>query len=123
MSRKQTSHLILGQKGESEAALYLEQKGVWILERNFRCKLGEIDIVGLTDHFLVFIEVKTRKRNGTNTSPLISLTQTKRRKLRRLGEFYRIQKRILDKQPRFDAIGITYQNEKQFCIEHIENAF
>jgi len=123
LPRKQSPRLLLGIKGETAATDYLRQRGYAILERNFRCKIGEIDIIAFLDEFLVFIEVKTRKSTGTDINPLISLTKAKCSRLRRLGEYYRIQHRLLDKQPRFDAIGITYRDEEVFSLEHIENAF
>ena len=123
MQRKSSKTLLLGNKGEEDASLYLIKKGIQIVERNFRCRIGEIDIIGFIDEYVVFVEVKSRKRSSLKIDPLISLTKVKRHRLRKLGEYYRTQKHLLHKQPRFDAVGITYQDENRFSIEHIENAF
>ena len=114
---------LLGQKGEDIACQHLIDKGLSILERNFRCKMGEIDLICQKDEFLVFVEVKTRKPSKEMIHPLISLTRTKCSRLRRLGEFYRVSSDMMSKQPRFDAIGIIYRSDTDFTLEHIENAF
>lgn len=112
----------LGVKGESQAASYLAKKSYRILNRNFRCKLGEIDIVAENDEFLVFVEVKSRS-DRSNVSPLISLTSKKRIKLRQLAEFYISKFEMYHKQPRIDVVGVTFFNDGTFYLEHIENAF
>ncbi len=123
MQRKTSKTLLLGRRGENDASLYLEKKGMQIIERNFRCKIGEIDIIGLIDEFLVFVEVKSRKASNLQISPFLSMTRVKCHRLRRLGEYYRTHRHLLQKQPRFDTVGITYQDGDSFSIEHIENAF
>ena len=112
-SSKKTS---LGKKGEELASRYLEKQGVKIIERNFRCNIGEIDLIGLIDEYLVFVEVKSRAEADVFVNPLISLTKAKCNRLRRLGEYYRTRFHLLHKQPRFDAVGITYQKGDNFSI-------
>ena len=113
----------LGTLGEDAAADFLKKKGYKIIERNFRCKYGEIDLIVTKDEFIVFIEVKSRKANEQKTSPLISVTSAKKEKLRLLGSFFLQAKTIQSRQPRFDVIGITFQKNNQIDLEHIENAF
>ncbi len=113
----------LGILGERIAADFLREKGYFIREKNFRCKIGEIDLIADQDEYLVFVEVKSRYAGKTNISPLISMTKAKCRKLRILGEVYLAQKKILKRQPRFDVIGILFQNKDHYTLEHIENAF
>lgn len=113
----------LGAKGEQTAADFLKQKGYYIRERNYRCKQGEIDLIAEVKEYLVFVEVKTRYASQPKINPLISVTKAKCKKLRLLGKIYLEQKRIKDRQPRFDVVGITFQSDKDFQLEHIENAF
>jgi putative endonuclease len=113
----------LGRIGEQTAADYLIERGYRIRERNFRCRFGEIDLVAESREYLVFVEVKARLAAKRPISPLISLTRRKRERLRAIGEVYWHQNKLWDRQPRFDVIGITFTGERQFDLEHIENAF
>lgn len=111
----------LGNLGEDTAADYLAEQGYDILYRNFRCRIGEIDLVVAKEEFLVFVEVKTRKNDQVN--PLISITQRKQKKLLDLARYflaYEWKKEM--KQPRFDVISVTF-NGSQSRVEHIKNAF
>ncbi len=109
--------------GEDLACLHLDKNGYHSLVRNFKCKMGEIDLVGRISEYLVFVEVKTRRMSSTGVDPLLSITASKRRKLRKLGEFYLVTHRLEHLQPRFDVIGIDYNSEEDFSLNHIENAF
>ena len=109
--------------GEEIATTIMHQKGYQILENNYRCKIGEIDIIASNNEYLVFIEVKTRTVGKTIVDPLISITQKKRQKLKNLGMFYVQQKSIYHKQPRFDVITIKLLKDNKHTFQHIENAF
>ena len=109
--------------GEEIATTIISQKGYQILENNYRCKIGEIDIIASNKEYLVFIEVKTRTVGKTIVDPLISITQKKRQKLKNLGMFYVRQKSIYNKQPRFDVIAIKLLKDNKHTFQHIENAF
>lgn len=113
----------LGQRGEEDACAFLEKRGIQIVDRNFRCKMGEVDIVGIEREYVVFIEVKARKATTQKISPFISITPQKCRRIRRISELYRLKKKMLHRQPRFDVIGITYESEQDFTVEYIQNAF
>jgi len=113
----------LGSQGEAIAASYLVNKGYAILDRNYRCKLGEIDIIAGVDEYLVFVEVKTRLKNKMEIDPLISITRYKQQKLRDLGTFYIQQKSIYTMQPRFDVVAISLETVTNYQLRHIENAF
>ncbi|MBU3917445.1 YraN family protein [bacterium] len=113
----------LGVLGESIAADFLKEKGYFIREKNFRCKIGEIDLIADRNEYLVFVEVKSRYAGKMNISPLISMTKAKCKKLRILGELYLVQKKLLKRQPRFDVIGISFQDKEHYTLEHIKNAF
>ncbi len=123
MSRRSFDSQTLGKTGEQKAAKYLMNSGYRIRERNYRCRYGEIDIVAEISEYIVFIEVKSRIETSEKINPLISVTKAKQFRLRNLGEIFLKHRKITDYQPRFDVIGITFSNEDQFELEHIENAF
>ncbi len=111
----------LGREGEREAERYLKKKGYRILERNFRIKGGELDIVAEKDGEIVFVEVRTRE-NDFFMDPIFSITPKKRRSLRRAAEVFLLAKG-LDLCPcRFDIITVLKKG-RSVKIEHYENIF
>jgi putative endonuclease len=92
--------------GESIAARHLERLGYRIRTRNFRCALGEIDLVATKDEYLVFVEVKTRSE-PTAYHPTFAVTAAKRERVRQLGELYRDQEGLGALQPRFDVVAVV----------------
>ncbi len=111
-----------GHRGEELAAAYLSQLGLEIVERNYRCRWGEIDIICRRGTLVVFVEVrsKTTDRFGT---PEESINRTKISRIRRTAMDY--LRNNLEGQPvkmRFDVIAVTFQDDKG-SINHIEGAF
>ncbi len=111
----------LGEAGELLAANFLAQKGYSIIQRNFRCKVGEIDIIASDGNYLVFVEVKTR-RSLNYGSPVEAVDIRKQQQIYRTALFYLQQNAIDNQDIRFDIIAITMMDEKP-AIEHIVNAF
>lgn len=107
----------LGRRGEDRALEYLRGLGYHIVERNFRCKLGEIDIVARDGSTLVFVEVRTR-RSARFGSALDSVGRTKQLRIARLAAAYATMRRPRFESCRFDVIGITRDR-----VEHIRDAF
>jgi putative endonuclease len=109
---------VLGRSGEQAAAEYLESAGLRILDRNWRCKDGEIDIVATERHVLVICEVKTRTglRYG---SPLEAVGRAKRARLRRLAVQWLNAYGVRFDQVRIDVIGLVSEGAGGFTIEHI----
>lgn len=101
---------------EELAANYLSSMGVEILERNYRCRLGEIDIIGVDRDSLVFFEIKYR-RGETFGTPFDAIDIRKQRRIINVAKFYLVT-HSTDKYIRFDAVGITGDD-----IEWIKNAF
>ncbi len=97
--------LLLGKKAEEIAAAWLEAKGMHILERNYRCPLGEIDIIGEMGEVLVIVEVRSRS-SAIRGTPAESVGCRKQQKLRRLAAYYRQRKNIENKPCRFDVLGL-----------------
>ncbi len=108
---------IVGVKGEIVAANYLKQKNYKILQMNYVCNVGEIDIVAQTQDTIVFVEVKTR--NSTKFGlPREAVTGYKQNKIRLVASVYLQKFKQVQVPIRFDVIEIL--NDK---INHIENAF
>ncbi|SFG40650.1 putative endonuclease [Desulfotomaculum arcticum] len=110
----------LGIQGEDIAAQYLQKKGLVILERNFRCRLGEIDIIARDGDCLVFIEVKTRSSDRFGLAQ-DSITRQKIYKVRRLAQAYLAQRSFSGLNVRFDVVAVN--SAREIKVTHIENAF
>ncbi|MBR1736352.1 MAG: YraN family protein [Firmicutes bacterium] len=106
-----------GNDGEERACGYLKEKGYEIIERNYRCLGGEIDIIAAFGGYIVFIEVKYRE-NDEMGLPREAVGVRKQKKIRNCALEYIGENEINDMDFRFDVIEILGEN-----IEHIENAF
>ena len=115
------SRIDLGKKGEELAAGFLKKLRYKILEKNFRCKFGEIDIIELEGKTLVFIEVKTRLSLAYG-SPQTSVTPKKKAQLTKIAFFYLQLNRLFHREARFDVVSIELDSGKE-RIELIRNAF
>jgi putative endonuclease len=99
-----TEKQVTGQHGEDEALAYLQRQGLVAVERNFRCKAGEIDLIMRHGDTLVFVEV--RKRADTrHGGAAASITASKQRKLLRAAQFYLLRFRM-PPACRFDVVAI-----------------
>ena len=119
----------LGALGERLARQHLERAGYSLVERNYRSRRGEIDIVAIGRGALVFCEVKTRIAGGRSgpTGPLDAIGRAKRRRLRLLAREW-LAERERDRphagEIRFDAIGVTLDARGGLvALEHVEGAF
>ncbi len=111
----------LGRKGEDLAASYLRNLGWEIVERNYRTRLGEIDLVCRDHDAIVFVEVKTRA-SAEFARPDESVTQHKQAKLRRLVEEYLMKHNLESSDVRCDVLGVTLKGRHPE-FEHIVGAF
>jgi len=109
---------VLGRQGEQLAVEYLQQAGFRILDRNYRCAEGEIDIVAAERRTLVVCEVKTRSGVGFGT-PIEAITRQKRIRLRRLAVHWVIAHGVLFDQLRVDVVGVLKSPSGDFEVEHI----
>lgn len=115
----------LGALGERLAAKHLEGKGYRILERNFRCRMGEIDLIALRGSDLVFTEVKLRK-DASHGEAREFVTASKQRKLLMTAEYYLSARPWAQElQARFDVIEVyaPQGTEENSTICQLENAF
>lgn len=97
----------LGERGEALAEEHLRRLGYRIVERNYRCRLGEIDCIAVQDSTLVFLEVKARRTTDYG-GPLEAVDRRKRRKLTLLARYYVAQKGLEDTPRRFDVVGVWF---------------
>jgi putative endonuclease len=110
-----------GQAGENTAADFLTGNGMKILDRNFRCPPGEIDIIAKDGQAIVFVEVRTRQAKGFRT-PEESITFRKRTRLIRAAQWYLKQRKLYNLSARFDVVTIRWNGENPE-INWIVNAF
>jgi putative endonuclease len=109
---------VLGKAGEQAAVEYLESVGFRILDRNWRCAEGEIDIVAADRHVFVVCEVKTRSGTRFGT-PLEAVGRTKLRRLRKLAVLWLNAHGIRYELVRVDIVGLVYEGTGGYTIEHL----
>lgn len=108
----------LGKEYEDFAVKYLESRGFRILERNFRCRNGEVDIIARDGGTLVFAEVKYRSTERMG-NPLETVNREKQRRICRSARYYMMIKHLPEDTPcRFDVIGILGSE-----LRHVRDAF
>ncbi|GAB7027017.1 YraN family protein [Geotalea toluenoxydans] len=112
----------LGEVGESIAVTFLKGLKYTIIERNFRCKCGEIDIIARDGKTLVFVEVKTRRTNAFGV-PQLAVTPFKQRQISKTALTWLAQKKLQDAGARFDVIAILQPDHAVPEIDHIRDAF
>lgn len=109
----QKTSLQIGYEMENLACHYLEQQGLQLLLRNYRCKMGEIDLIMRDNQLIIFVEVKYRRQTRFGSS-LEAIDMQKRAKLVRTAEYYLLRNRINSTcQIRFDAITIEHVDHQR----------
>ncbi len=111
----------LGSAGEEAVADWYETAGYEVLDRNWRCRTGELDLVVTRDRVVVFCEVKTR-RSGTFGAPVEAITFTKRRRLRTLAAEWLAHCRPGRCEVRFDVASVR-PTGAVLAVEVLEDAF
>lgn len=112
----------LGNWGEKLAVEYLQKQGYVIIESNFYCRYGEIDIVAKEGPVWCFVEVRTRKSNSFGRG-FESITAVKRTHITKTAIFFLNQRRLDDAPARFDVVSIDFYTGTDYKIELIKNAF
>jgi putative endonuclease len=110
-----------GKRGEELAAAYLAEAGYRIIERNYRCLFGEIDIVAEEGETLVFVEVKSR-RSDAYGDPQLAVGHEKQKKISRIAMNYLSERRLRHRPARFDVVAVKLLPAGH-RIELIRNAF
>jgi putative endonuclease len=111
----------LGRRGEALAAEELRARGLEIVERNFRCRAGEIDLIAMDGGTLVFVEVRSRRGAGAGT-PLESVDGRKQARVTRVARQYLAARGHGERDVRFDVVGIRFDAEPPL-VEHVVGAF
>ncbi len=111
----------LGKKGEEIALRFLKKNGYRILQKNYVCKMGEVDIIAREKDTFAFIEVKTR-RSTTFGPPQLAVDQRKQGQLSRVALYFLKEKRLEEVKARFDVVAILL-GPKGEEIELIKDAF
>jgi putative endonuclease len=112
----------LGRRGEELACERLAAAGLRIVERNWRCRSGEIDVIAAGPDLLVFCEVKTRRGNGYGT-PAEAVTTAKRARLRRLAAAYLAAVEHPPCRVRFDVVAVQWRRGWAPVVDHLEAVF
>ena len=112
----------LGRRGEDLAVAYLEQRGLVVLSRNWRCRDGEIDVVLTDADRLVVCEVKTR--SGTRYGePAEAVTRRKARRIRRVARAWLAAHHVRWCEVRFDVVAVLAEPGRPVTVQHYEAAF
>lgn len=114
---------MLGSEGEAGALRLLQRHDYRIVERNFRCPLGEIDLIAEEAGTVVFVEVKARAATDFGT-PFEAISPHKQRRLARLATWYLARRRWLDRPCRFDAVSVMVEPDGRVAkVELLRDAF
>lgn len=111
----------LGKKGEELALRFLKKQGYHIIDRNYICKLGEMDIIASEKDTLAFVEVKTRTSTAFGP-PQLAVNSSKQRQMSKVALNFLKEKRLEDVKARFDVVAILL-GPKGEKIELIKDAF
>ncbi len=103
------------------AERYLKKKGYRVVERNYRCPVGEMDLIALDRRVIVFVEVKTRSDDRFGV-PLEAVHLYKQQKMVKTAQFFLAEHRLHNRDARFDVIGISLTGQNP-VVEHVVNAF
>ncbi len=125
LSDENKTAVSIGASGEETAVKILKKHGYKILEKNYRTKMGEIDIIALDGEYTCFVEVKLRK-NDDFGSPGDFIDERKQQKIIKTAQYYAVEKGIYDSPMRFDAVLINAdfsKKNRKFEAEVIKDAF
>ncbi|GAA4247887.1 YraN family protein [Dactylosporangium darangshiense] len=111
---------LVGGFGERVACRYLVSQGLVLLDRNWRSRAGELDVVARDGDDVVFVEVKTR-RSTRYGQPIEALVPAKVRRLRTLARMWLAANDIRGEQVRFDVVGVLVS--RSVAVQHVRGAF
>lgn len=114
---------LLGNYGEALALRAYQAAGYTLLEKQYRCSLGEIDLIFRKDNLLFFVEVRTKTSSAFGTAEE-SITPQKSKRIRRVSEYYMIHKGMTHLQPQYDLVTIRIdKGKKKAWLSRIAKAF
>ncbi len=112
----------IGEKGEQLALAFLSSQGYVLLEKNFRCRLGEIDLIMQDGETVVFVEVKSRSGRSWGM-PQEAVCPRKRAKIRRVAQYYLLLKKITEASVRFDVVAVDFFQWERPVVNHLKGVF
>jgi putative endonuclease len=113
-----------GKIGEEEACRWLKEQDYCILQRNWRCRSGEVDIIAAREELLIFVEVRSRSSHSGFGTPQESVDQRKMQQVRSTAAVYLQMTGEHTRQIRFDVIAVMMNHDGEILsINHLENAF
>jgi putative endonuclease len=112
----------VGAYGERLASRYLQAAGLVLLDSNWRCREGEVDLILRDGDDVVFCEVKTRRSDAYGT-PAEAVAPAKVRRLRRIAACWLAERTVRPRQVRFDVVSVLPQTRGASVIEHVRGAF
>jgi putative endonuclease len=117
-----TDRAVLGGRGEQRAAEHLVSLGYEIIERNYRCRYGEIDLIAKEGGDLVFVEVKSRRSNSFGF-PSEAVDRRKQEKLIKTAQRYVVERSLGEVDSRFDVVEVNFTNGCPVQVHVIKAAF
>lgn len=121
--KRQPARDTLGDRGENLAARHLRNLGYRIITRNYRCPLGEIDIVARDGTTLVFVEVKTRAYDDQGISPEDQVNNVKQHQITKAAKYYLGRYGTVQPAARFDVVAVVWPDNRDPLIRHTPHAF
>ena len=112
-------HLVTGARGEALAVRYLENKGFVILDRNWRCREGELDLIATDRRVLLICEVKTRTSDNYGT-PGEAVDDAKAGRIRRLARRWRAEKGVGYADTRYDILAVLWPRGRKPQVNHLK---
>jgi putative endonuclease len=112
----------IGAYGERLASRHLQAKGLVVLDRNWRCELGEVDLVLRDGNAVVFCEVKTRRSDAFGT-PAEAVVPAKAERIRRIAARWLAEHSVRPRVIRFDVVAVLPQVRGAAVVEHLPGAF
>ena len=119
--RAETPRDVMGDRGENLAARYLRNRGYKIIVRNYRCELGEIDIVARDGNTLVFVEVKSRAYD--EPAPEDQVNAAKQHQITKAAKLYLSRYGLPQPPARFDVVAVLWPSGRDPIIRHTPHAF
>ena len=113
----------LGREGEVAAERLLVSAGLVIVERRYRRRCGELDLVALEGCRVVFVEVKTRRGEMSHGPPAASVGHVKRRRLARTALWFLVEKGWEQRPTRFDVVEVWADDSNRLTLRHLSDAF
>ena len=123
-NKEERTAVSIGCEGEEIAVKKIKKKGYKIIERNYRTRLGEIDIIARDGEYTCFVEVRMRKNNDFG-SPADTIDERKQQKIIKAAKKYALEKKLYDTPMRFDAVLVNADvlSDETVSIELIKDAF